>query len=370
MKRLFCKCGAEVFFDNLVCLSCGRDLAFDPTIGTLWSGEVRRDSRFYPHTPDGEIRPGFEVCQNRQSVVACNWLISPQDKGQCQCIACRTTRTIPNLSLPKNSKRWRLLEAVKRQLFYTLLNLKLLDSSADSDKTPGLDKNARAASPSKVLQFDFLEDQRSHPSVDLEYVLTGHNNGLITLNVAEADEGFLHLMKEQMGERYRTLLGHFRHEVAHYFWHIIIEEAGRLAVFRSVFGDERQDYDAALKAYYQKSAPLHWKSRYITPYASSHPHEDWAETWAHYLHMVDTLETAVSFGLSVYEPRRNDFDDWFSEWKRVAQVMNALNRSMGLAEPYPFTLSPVVQGKLRFIDEVVDDHYDLKTLAAYSGGNR
>jgi hypothetical protein len=348
MKRMFCKCGQEIFFDNLYCAACGRDLAYDPTIGTMWSGEVRSDSRFYPHTSDGTTLPSFKICNHRYSVVNCNWLISPEDEGSCQCVSCRTTRTIPDLNLPKNPKRWRVLERAKRQLMYTLLDLKLMDPQG----APG----------HNVLRFDFLEDQRSNPNVALEHVLTGHSNGLITLNVAEADEGFLHVMKEQMGERYRTLLGHFRHEVGHYFWHEIIEQEGLLEAFREVFGDERVDYDESLKTYYEKGSTSHWKSQYITPYASSHPHEDWAETWAHYLHMVDTLETAVSYSLSVYEPRRNDFDDWFSEWKRVSQVMNALNRSMGLADPYPFILSPVVQGKLRFIDEVVDAHFYRQSL--------
>src|SRR6202011_5238904 len=36
---------------------------------------------------------------------------------------------------------------------------------------------------------------------------------------------------------------------------------------------------------------------HVTPYASAHPWEDFAETWAHYFHMVDTLETATAFGL-------------------------------------------------------------------------
>ncbi|MDG6774721.1 putative zinc-binding metallopeptidase [Thiomicrorhabdus sp. ZW0627] len=343
MKRFFCHCGHEVFFHNLFCEECGRDLAYDPGIQTMWSGEIRRDHLFYPHPSvktNAKIE-GLRICQLRDSEVNCNWLISLEDsEDECQCISCRTTRIIPDLNQEKNPKRWRQLERAKRQLMYTLLELKIYSPF-------GGDMN-------RDLKFDFLEDKRSNPNVTLEHVLTGHTNGLITLNAAEADEGFLHTMKEQMGERYRTLLGHFRHEIGHYYWQKLIADRHLEGAFRDVFGDEREDYEQALQRYYDRGNKNHWMSRYITLYASSHPHEDWAETWAHYLHIVDTLETAVSYGLSVYEPKQNDFDNWFDEWSRVSQVMNALNRSMGMADPYPFVLSPVVKGKLRFIDELVD----------------
>ncbi|WP_373019617.1 putative zinc-binding metallopeptidase [Thiomicrorhabdus sp.] len=343
MKRFFCQCGQEVFFHNLYCGECGRDLAYDPSIQTMWSGEIHDDQYFYPHSSDPNLPPpkSLKLCQLRESQVNCNWLIASGDsESECQCISCRTTRVIPDLSQEKNPKRWQYLERAKRQLMYTLLELKLI--------------SPHGGEANKDLKFDFLEDRRTNPNVTLEHVLTGHHKGLITLNAAEADEGFLHTMKEQMGERYRTLLGHFRHEVGHYYWQHLIADKHLEDSFREVFGDERQDYEKALKRYYEKGKENHWMGRYITLYASSHPHEDWAETWAHYMHIVDTLETAVSYGLSVYEPKENDFDRWFNEWRRVSQVMNALNRSMGMADPYPFTLSPVVQGKLRFIDELVD----------------
>lgn len=344
MKRTFCKCGQEVFFHNLVCLNCGRDLAYDPTIRTMWSGEVDENRHFIAHLPGGKKSEPYALCENRFSAVNCNWLIANSEKDeQCQCISCRTTRTIPDMAQEKNALRWRRLERAKRQLIYTLLDLNLFEPS-------NCEKMA-------CLKFDFLEDKRTNPNVTLEHVLTGHCNGVITLNAAEADEGFLHQMKEDMGERYRTLLGHFRHEIGHYYWQLLIENEGQIALFRDVFGDESADYDVALQTYYDKGKIKYWQSQYITPYASSHPHEDWAETWAHYLHIVDTLETAVSYGLSVYEPKLNDFEDWFQEWRRVSQVMNALNRSMGLADPYPFILSPIVEGKLRFIDEIVDQAF-------------
>lgn len=281
----------------------------------------------------------FRTCSNRHSSVLCNWSVNHEDDQQC--ISCASTRTIPDQESEKNQRRWRALEMAKRRLFTTLISLNLPIENF-MQKENG-------------LAFDFLEDKRSNPNVSLEHVLTGHCDGVITLNAMEADEGFLHTMKEEMGESYRTLLGHFRHEVGHYFWGIVIQNDAQLQRFRELFGDERADYNQALERYYKKNRPKFRSSQYISTYASSHPHEDWAETWAHYLHIVDTLETAVSYGLSSYVPKVDDFDAWYSEWARVAQIMNALNRSMGLADAYPFILTDVVRNKLRFIDMLIDE---------------
>ncbi len=306
----------------------------------MWSG-VLTAKGFEAHSSNIENRSPvfFRTCSNRHSNVLCNWAVSNEDDQQCIC--CASTRTIPDQGSEKNQRRWRALEMAKKRLFTTLLNLKLpIENFMQIEHG---------------LAFDFLEDQRSNPNVTLEHVLTGHSDGVITLNAMEADEGFLHTMKEEMGESYRTLLGHFRHEVGHYYWGIVIHNEYQLKRFREIFGDERQDYNEALERYYQRKKPNFRSSQFITPYASSHPHEDWAETWAHYLHIVDTLETAVSYGLSSYEPKVNDFDAWYSEWARVAQIMNALNRSMGLSDAYPFILTEVVRNKLRFIDILIDE---------------
>jgi hypothetical protein len=341
MKRFFCQCGHEVNFHDLNCSHCARDLCYDPDIQTMWSGEILLDG-FFQSASDKDKKPvKFTLCENRYQLIGCNWALSRHsDDNNCQCISCRTTRMIPNQDILKNGFRLQRLEQAKRRLMHTLLQLELI-TSQDFDAH-------------QTLKFDFLEDKRTNPDVAIEHLITGHANGLITINAAEADEGFLHTMKEQMNERYRTLLGHFRHEIGHYFWDKILGTDNNLESFREVFGDEREDYEEALQKYYKTNGNQFWRSRFITPYAGSHPHEDWAESWAHYLHIVDTLETAVSYGLSVYEPQENDFDDWFAEWGRVAQVMNALNRSMGLAAPYPFKLSEVVVGKLRFIDEKIE----------------
>lgn len=340
MRRFYCRCGGEIFFHDHYCKACGRDLAYDSHIKTMWSGEDNQNGVFIAHSPQGR-KLTFKTCHNRHTVVACNWVL-PSKSEECQCVSCRSTRTIPDQTLTKNTERWRKLEKSKRLLFQTLIELDLI--------------NGKRPESISDLQFDFLEDNRSNPAVNLEHILTGHCDGLITLNAAEADEGFLHTMKEQMQERYRTLLGHFRHEIGHYFWLKLFVTEPQKEAFRNVFGDEREDYAQALENYYAKGKQNHWRSRFITPYAASHPHEDWAETWAHYMHIVDTLQTAQSYNLSVYQPQEHNFDNWFAEWARVAQVMNQLNRSMGTAAPYPFKLSEMVVGKLRFIDEVVQQY--------------
>jgi len=344
LKRYYCQCKHEIFFNNAFCDKCGRDLIYDPVAQTMWSG-VLTDKGFITHSNDTSHKEApfvLKPCNNRTSAIHCNWAVSSDN--DVQCVSCKTTRFIPDLTIAKNNQRWLIIERAKRQLISSLISLNLpIDNF--HEKEGG-------------LAFDFLEDKRTNPNVNIDCVLTGHSNGVITINAAEADEGFLHIMKEQMGEPYRTILGHFRHEVGHYYWQQLVHTDYQLKAFRELFGDEREDYQQALEKYYQQKKPNFKSSQFISPYASSHPFEDWAETWAHYLHIVDTIETAVSYGLSSYEPKINDFNSWFSEWARVAQIMNALNRSMGLNDAYPFVLTQIVRKKLEFIDSLIDGYAD------------
>jgi hypothetical protein len=206
------------------------------------------------------------------------------------------------------------------------------------------------------LAFDFLEDQPGNPDAEDEHVLTGHANGLITLNLAEADPVERAVASEQMNEQYRTLVGHFRHESGHYFWDQLIRDSRYLTEGRALFGDERADYAKALKQHYANSAAIDWQANYISSYASSHPWEDWAETWAHYLHLADTLETAHSFALCAdWQTLARDFDQLIASWRAVAVMLNELNRSMGQSDGYPFVLQPLVVEKLRFIHRVIGE---------------
>jgi len=199
--------------------------------------------------------------------------------------------------------------------------------------------------------------------------MTGHADGVITVNIAEADDAERERRRTVMYEPYRTLLGHMRHESGHYYWDRLIAATSEIDEFRSLFGDERADYAAALSAYYDRGAPADWQERFVSMYATAHPWEDWAETWAQYLHMVDTLETAAACGLSL-RPRRRDeptaatipeplspqpaaFSALIESWFPLTYVLNNLNRGLGHPDAYPFVLSPSAVAKLKFVDDVV-----------------
>ena len=191
--------------------------------------------------------------------------------------------------------------------------------------------------------------------------MTGHAGGLITLNVAEADDPERERQRKSMGEPYRTLLGHFRHEIAHYYWDRLVADSPAIEEFRRLFGDEREDYPAALQRHYAEGPPADWSEHFVTAYASAHPWEDFAETWAHYFHMVDTLETALAFGLRLrpqvakgaglaavidFDPYIAEMDRIIDTWLPLTFAVNSINRSMGLPDLYPFVLPPPVIWKL------------------------
>jgi hypothetical protein len=340
MIRFFCKCGAELFFDNNQCGACGSQLGFDPQCQQFHGLQERVNGDWHSVTSE-EV---FTLCSMRDDL-GCNWLISANDKNH-QCLSCRTTRTIPTLTQAKNHLRWQRLEQTKRRALYVLLRLRLPFKSKYCDNNSLSDF---AEQP--PLIFDFLEDQRSNPDVADEFIYSGHSKGVITINVAEADDSFRATNRELMNELYRTLLGHFRHELGHYYALLLTEE--EKAECRQYFGDERQDYQTTLEHYYVEGVRDDWRDNYITAYASSHPLEDWAETWSHYLHIADTLETAVAYGLIAEAGNADSFQQSLSHWAQLVVVLNALNRSMGVDDAYPFVITAAVREKLCFIDRLV-----------------
>ena len=319
MKKFCCSCGQALFFENNLCLNCGEPVGFDPE--TFSMGPIR----------------DRQLCRNGIEYDVCNWIVSNQQSSYC--LSCELNQTIPNLMDPRRRRWWKSLEHAKRRLIYSLLLLGL----------PIVSKNESVSG----LAFQFIEDQRTNPGVLEEYVSTGHSDGLITINIAEADEVSRELSRQFSGELYRTLLGHFRHESGHYFFLTLVGLSGRLEEFRELFGDERQDYGAALEYYYANRANLVKDPDSISLYAQSHPLEDWAELWAHYLHMFDTLETAGSFGMQQGSTQRDDIDEMLLKWSQLTIMLNALNRSMGLEDAYPFTLSQGVLRKLRFVHGLI-----------------
>ncbi|HWA18633.1 MAG TPA: putative zinc-binding metallopeptidase [Devosia sp.] len=348
MKLFRCDhCGNILYFENTICEQCGHALGYWHETNMLVSLEME----------DGHFRapalPGlsFVYCANAEHG-ACNWLVAFEPGGDPFCRACRHNEVIPPTG-PDNLTRWQTIERAKKRLFYSLLRLRLPLATRSQDAVHG-------------LSFRFLDEDIA-PSP----VLTGHESGTITLALKEADDAAREYRRTQLNEPYRTLLGHFRHEVGHHFWDILVDNTPVLEPFRVLFGDERSDYGQALQRYYERGAPAGWQQTHISAYATSHPWEDWAETWAHYLHIVDTTEMAAAFGvrlnpdvdLSGDLKTRINFDPYglvgieelIDHWVPLSSLINNLNRAVGQNDAYPFVLTPAVIEKLGFIHKVVHD---------------
>jgi len=370
MKVFRCTCPDRptLYFENVSCGRCGRLTGFDPERGELRpfetaDGTAPTDAETTWLDEDGGA---WRLCTNRSLHAVCNWMVpaSTAGTGAAPCTACRLNHVIPNLAIGGNLELWRALEQAKRRCLFTFLELELPFSGTSSPVPP--------------LGFRFMADRTTAthfetPSGAPEPIVTGHEDGIVTINLAEADAIARLRTQLAMQERYRTLLGHFRHETGHYFWNWFARtDAGFLERFRTRFGDERADYAAAVARHYARGAPANWRRGYISAYATLHPWEDWAESWAHYLHIVDTLETWQSLGQetrldtavvrAIRLPFRmgtdsaaspGDFDAIVSLWIEASVMLNALNRSMGLPDPYPFVLNQPAREKLRFVHEAV-----------------
>ena len=345
-----CRCGAQLFFRNTKCLTCDAQLGYLPDDGRLVALDPgpRAGTWLAPGRSDV-----LKFCGNRNSPAACNWMMYAANPAE-HCIACRLNRTIPNLDDADNARYWSAIEIAKRRLVSQLLALGLpVRSKVQED-------------PEQGLMFDFLRSPPGGPQV-----MTGHANGLITLNVEEADDAKREKMRHAMREPYRTLLGHFRHEVGHYYWDRLIWNTKWLEPFRQLFGDERASYAEALKRNYEQGPPADWAQSYISSYATMHPWEDWAESWAHYMHVVDSLATAMGFGLDAEDieadivpfgrdalyapddPNASRFLELLNGWTEIMVVCNELARSMGQPDFYPFVMSKPAVAKLQFVQMVV-----------------
>lgn len=341
-------CGSLVFFENVRCLRCDNALGFLPDVIDLSTLEPAGEE-WKALVPVAEGRL-YRSCANNVQHQICNWYIPREEPGSF-CRACSLNEVIPDLSVPANHELWRKLEIAKRRMVYTLLRLSLpTEGSVESGRPP--------------LRFRFLSD-----SPGRQHIMTGHDGGLITINVAEANDAERERRRVTLHEPFRTLLGHMRHEVAHYYWGELVGGTDFLPRFRELFGDETRDYSESLQAYYQAGPPADWQSRCITAYATAHPWEDWAETSAHYFHITDTLETAASFGLRLKPRHPNEkamtadpakvaradtaFERLLQQWFPLTYALNELNRGVGLSDLYPFILSTPAIEKLRFVHEVL-----------------
>lgn len=328
-----------VFFENDRCVKCGERLGF--FADTL---EMSSEKQWAPRSSRKEARG----CANGGQRV-CNWMVTDANDF---CAACRLNEVIPDLSISGNPERWSKLELAKRRCLYTFLQLRLPIEALEGENC-------------KPLRFRLLGDTPNAPPI-----LTGHENGIITINIAEADDDERERRRLKLHEPYRTLVGHVRHESGHYYWDRLVANSPHLEDFRKVFGDESADYKQALEKYYQQGPAAGWEERNVTAYASLHPWEDWAETWAHYLHMVDVMETAASFGLGMNPdgaqndaPQKvegemsrchRDFDKLLNDWRPLTLALNSINRGMGLPDLYPFVIAETAVEKLRFVHRVIE----------------
>jgi hypothetical protein len=345
MRLSICEtCGQLLQFEEAACRRCGAPLGFIPGSMELTALLEAGDAVAAKAQPD---RP-WRRCANA-AAIGCNWLL-PLDAEDPRCASCRLNRNLADMAVPRHREKWRALECAKRRLLYALMRFDLPIASQKAGEARG-------------LAFDFLAGTRQAP------VMTGHANGLITINIDEADSVERERQRIALGETYRTLLGHFRHEAGHYYWDLLVLDGGRLEESRALFGDDSLSYAEALQHYYENGPTPGWEVAHVSAYATMHPWEDFAETWTHYLHIVDTLDTGAGFGLSVNprvgEDPRNaaviDFDPYrppdleslTDAWLPLTAAVNGLNRSMGQPDLYPFDLGPAVLTKLRFIHDLL-----------------
>ena len=337
-------CGQLVFFENSLCLNCESPLGFDvPTLEVL--------------TLIGELADAPR-CANL-GVASCNWLV--EKEGEELCLSCRLTTVRPDDDDAEGLERYRVAEIAKRRVLRQLLTLGF---------------------PVEEGKLDFeLKNSDSEP------VMTGHADGTVTLDLAESNDARRVALQEQLGEPYRTLVGHFRHELGHFYQDVLLNSEPKWDGCRAMFGDERESYQDALDRHYENGPPADWRDRFVSAYATMHPWEDWAETFAHYLHIRDVLETAADFGVRVDGPSAvnpdgeadefesspqlgasdRSFDEIVEDWLPLTYALNQINRAMGKDDLYPFALSQPVIDKLTYMHLLVKAQKNERELAETAG---
>jgi hypothetical protein len=353
-------CGAQVAFANFSCLTCGSTLAFSSSARRVVAVQISADGRREYRGADGSLE---HPCANEQ-LAGCNWLTADGSPNGL-CLSCRLTRTRPDDNEAAARPAFVRAEAAKRRLVYQLLDLGL-------PVLPWMDD------PVHGLAVDLLSSRDRS-------VVTGHADGVITLDLAEGDDPHREAVRIKLREDYRTLLGHLRHESGHYYWDRLTGTVEEIESFRALFGDERADYQEAIKRHYDQGPPSGWERTYVSAYATMHPWEDWAETFAHYLHLRDLMQTAHSYGLAVRERTTgpagaaagyDTFDDLdavgaepgigglVERWLPLSYALNAVNRSIGKPDLYPFVLTAPVINKLDAVHAAVRRSVSRRAAAA------
>lgn len=379
MKTFKCSCKDQqiLFFEDSHCVACERTVGLDDWFEKVEPYDLDEASGQYFKAAQPTIR--YQKCDNHADFKTCNGMVNmntfvaSKNQGEVLCFACRFNEIIPDLSIVEHIPLWKKMETAKRRALYTLKALSLPLRNIEQDPEGG-------------LSFDFTTDRdvNDHFVSKLKGqkpVFTGHASGHITINLAEANDVARSHTKLAMGERYRTLLGHFRHELGHYYFDkLIAGSPEKHTSCKKYFGDDELSYKKALDKHYKKGAPKNWRESFISEYATMHPYEDWAETWAHYMHIIDTLETAKHFSITgstsgnsadteevedlnlpqgaYFFSGQTSIDSILDTWADFSIILNSLNRSMGMNDAYPFVLTPAVRTKLSFIHHAIHDRLD------------
>lgn len=380
MKTFKCNCKENLilFFESSHCLACGRTVGLDDDFDQVEPYELDQKTGLFFKAAEPKVH--YKKCDNNARYNVCNSMVNlstfvpDPNSEEILCFSCQFNETVPDLTVEKHIPLWKKMETAKRRALYTLKALSVPLKTTKQD-------------PENGLSFDFITDRdvNDHFTTPLKGqapVFTGHNCGHITINLAEADDVARSQTKMAMGERYRTLLGHFRHELGHYYFdQLIFNFPKKHALCKEYFGDDQLDYQEALDTHYKNGAPANWHQHFISEYATMHPYEDWAETWAHYMHIIDTLETAKNFSFtgstngseadkedpeklnlpqdSFYFYAQTSITDILDKWMEFSVILNSLNRSMGLPDAYPFVLTQSVRTKLSFIHHAIHNRINL-----------
>lgn len=357
MRTFHCGCGARVFCDNTQCVACGAELGFCAECQDFTSLIADADGGY--HCQNSGCGVALVKCINNTDHHVCNRCLTPaKDEGGGLCDCCRFNTTIPDLSIAGNLAKWAELESAKRRLLYDLRTLRL-----------PVGKSGDGIEPS--LYFAFKDDATSPNDKwrafrKSEKVYTSHNAGLVTINIQEADPVEREKMRVTFEEPHRTVIGHFRHEIGHYYWDVLVK-GRREEECAAVFGHHEQPtYSETLAIYYQNGPTPNWRESYVSAYATMHPWEDFAETWAAYLDMTSTLETTAQCGLpGELDPASADIDQMVCKLLDLTISLNEINRNQGLPDVIPEVYMPAVVDKLRYIHKLVQES-SLPSLVAAS----
>jgi hypothetical protein len=338
MRSFKCTCGNQLFFDNSICVCCKHDVGWCPQCNAIVDVFINAGGRLVCSCCKAKL----VKCVNYSAHNVCNRFVAADDVQNAEtafCDCCRFNRVVPDLNVEGNQEKWYRLEAAKRR---TLFDLNMLGLPYGNQKD--------GVVPALVFDFkgDIIPDRRYRNISCGQKVYTGHDNGAITINIQEADDIERETLRVNMHEAHRSLLGHFRHEFGHYMWDVLIK-GRREPDFIAIFGDHQNPpYDLALKNYYQTGPKPDWLMNYVSAYATMHPWEDFAETFAVYLDMASALDTAANRGL-IPNVNFGDVDAMIEKYKGVGIALNEMNRSIGLLDYLPEVFAPPIHQKLKFI---------------------